>query len=99
MKMSLDKFGLGGVSKSSEKPVKKSSIKKKAKKTSETEDTAEESKVDSSIKPTTEGRKKYHLKCSSTKCTYDRVLNKKELNEDDYVCRKCGQKMKVTKMG
>ena len=96
--MSLDKFGLGGVSKSSEKPAKKGSGKKKTKKTSETEDVAEESNVDLSIKPTTEGRKKYHLKCSSTKCTYDRVLNKKELSEDDYVCRKCGQKMKITKV-
>jgi len=86
--MSLDRFT---------NPNKKKTTKKKAsKKVKPKKSTIKKKKVTSEpVKPEIE-RKKFYLSCTA-RCGYKRTLKKKELNEEDYICRKCRKKMKIVK--
>ncbi len=92
--MSLDNFGVkvkkkAGSKKSSTKP------KKKEKKTTPKKKSSKKEEVKKDL-PSENPRKKYYLKCTA-RCGYKRTIRKKELREEDYMCQKCGKKMKVYK--
>jgi len=79
--MSLDKF-TGTKKKVKKSKPKSSTIKKKKSK---------EEPIKSELE-----RKKYYLSCT-VKCGYKRTLKKKKLSDEDFICRKCGKKMKNVK--
>ena len=89
--MSLDRF-----TNPNKKIPKKTTKKKTSKKVKTKESTNKKKKASSKpVKPEIE-RKKFYLSCT-TRCGYKRTLKKKELNEEDYICRKCRKKMKIVK--
>ena len=100
--MSLERFGIGGAGKEPKKSLKKGSKAKKTKELVEEEDLDSDINEDSLIEKNPEtstivSDRKKNLKCSNAKCGYKRTLFKKNLDEEDYICRKCGGTMKLTK--
>jgi len=89
--MSLDRF-----TNPNKKIPKKTTKKKTSKKVKTKKSTIKKKKASSKpVKPEIE-RKKFYLSCTA-RCGYKRTLKKKELNEEDYICRKCRKKMKIVK--
>ena len=89
--MSLDRF-TQPKKKISKKTTKKIASKKVKTKKSTTK--KKKSEVEPS-NPDTE-RKKSHLACTA-RCGYKRTLKKRTLTDADFICRKCGKKMKIVK--
>ena len=89
--MSLDRF-----TKPKKKIAKKATKRNVSKKVKTKKSTIKKkkTKVKSSI-PDLE-RKKYHLACTA-RCGYKRTLKKRTLTDEDFICRKCGKKMKIVK--
>ena len=89
--MSLDRFT------NPNKKIPKKTTKKKARKKVKSKKSKIKKKKATSkpAKPEIE-RKKFYLSCTA-RCGYKRTLKKKELNEEDYICRKCRKKMKIVK--
>ena len=89
--MSLDRF-----TNPNKKIPKKTTKKKTSKKVKTKESTIKKKKATSKpVKPEIE-RTKFYLSCTA-RCGYKRTLKKKELNEEDFICRKCRKKMKIVK--
>jgi predicted SprT family Zn-dependent metalloprotease len=41
------------------------------------------------------GRQRFELKCQNKKCNYVHVVRKVALDDQDYICAKCGGTMKI----
>lgn len=89
--MSLDKF-----TKPKKKISKKTTKKKASKKVKIKKSTIKKKQTKTEPAKTDIERKKFYLSCTA-RCGYKRTLKKKELNEEDYICRKCRKKMKIVK--
>lgn len=89
--MSLDRFT------NPKKKISKKTTKKKASKKDKTKkSTIKKKKTElESSKPDIE-RKKFYLSCTA-RCGYKRTLKKRELTDEDFICRKCKKKMKIVK--
>ena len=89
--MSLDRFT------NPKKKISKKTTKKKASKKVKTKkSTIKKKKTElEPSKPDLE-RKKFYLSCTA-RCDYKRTLKKRELNDEDFICRKCKKKMKIVK--
>jgi len=89
--MSLDRFTNPKKKISKKTTKRKASVKAKTKKSKTKK---KKSEVDTSI-PDLE-RNKFHLTCTA-RCGYKRTLKKRKLTDEDFICRKCGKKMKIVK--
>jgi acetyl-CoA carboxylase beta subunit len=83
--LSLDKW-----LKSEKEGKEKSAIKKEEDKSSKVDEQKQKEKTGSKLQ-------KFMLKCSNSKCNYQKTLMKRELNERDKVCPRCNSKMKILK--
>lgn len=89
--MSLDRF-----TNPNKKIPKKTTKKKVSKKVKPKESTIKKKKAKSEpAKPDIE-RKKFYLSCTA-RCGYKRTLKKRELIDEDFICKKCSKKMKIVK--
>ena len=89
--MSLDKF-----TNPKKKLSKKTTKKKASKKVKTKKSTIKKKKTESEpAKPDLE-RNKFYLSCTA-RCGYKRTLKKRELTDEDFICRKCKKKMKIVK--
>jgi len=89
--MSLDRF-----TKPKKKISKKTTKKKASKKAKTKKSTIKKKKTKLEPAKTDIERKKFYLSCTA-RCGYKRTLKKRELNEEDFICRKCRKKMKIVK--
>ena len=83
--MGLESFGVKGGRPKKEPPKKDNSASE--------ENNERSPPVKSGERPT---RYKFYLSCNK-KCGFKRVMRKSALKDDDYLCSKCGKKMKLTK--
>ena len=88
--MSLDRF-TNPNKKISKKTTKKASKKAKTKKS-----TTKKKKLELEPPNPEFERNKFHLSCTA-RCGYKRTLKKRELTDEDFICRKCRKKMKIVK--
>ena len=89
--MSLDRF-----TNPNKKLPKKTTKKKASKKVKTKKSTTKKKKTQSEPAKTDIERKKFYLSCTA-RCGYKRTLKKRELTEEDFICRKCRKKMKIVK--
>ena len=89
--MSLDRF-----TKPKKKISKKTSKRKASKKVKIKKSTIKKKKTKAEPENTDSERKKFYLSCTA-RCGYKRTLKKRELNDEDFICRKCKKKMKIVK--
>ena len=88
--MSLDRFT------NPNKIPKKTTKKKSSKKVKTKKSIIKKKKPEPEPTKTDIERKKFYLSCTA-RCGYKRTLKKRELTEEDYICRKCKKKMKIVK--
>ena len=89
--MSLDRFT------NPNKKISKKTIKKKVSKKAKTKkSTTKKKKLEVEPSNPELERKKFHLSCTA-RCGYKRTLKKRELTDEDFICRKCRKKMKIVK--
>ncbi len=89
--MSLDRF-----TKTNKKISKKTTKRKVSKKVKTKKSTIKKEKAKLEPVKTDIARNKFYLSCTA-RCGYKRTLKKSKLEENDYVCRKCGKNMKIVK--
>ena len=89
--MSLDRF-----TRPNEKITKKTTNKKGSKKGINKNSTSEKKKPELEPSKPDLDRRKFYLSCTA-RCGYKRTLKKRELTDEDFICRKCGKKMKIIK--
>ena len=89
--MSLDRFT------NPNKKIPKKTTKKKVSKKVKTKKSTIKKKT-TKIEPAKPElvRNKFYLSCTA-RCGYKRTLKKSKLKDSDYICRKCGKKMKIVK--
>jgi hypothetical protein len=106
--MSLDKFGIGTpLKKTTKKSIKKSKSpnlkvedeeKEEGNMGVEENQEEEEDRIAESESANIGGSsRRKELKCTNQKCGFKRILFKKELSEQDYICQRCGKTMKLSK--
>jgi hypothetical protein len=95
--MGLENFGLGGSPDKTKSTVKKKPSSKKVKKSEEDELIEENAISQPDIKSSPTNSKRKQLKCTNGKCNFQRVLYKKDLLPEDYICSKCNSQMKLLK--
>ncbi|QEE14527.1 hypothetical protein DSAG12_00340 [Promethearchaeum syntrophicum] len=89
--MSLDRF-----TKPKKKVSKKTTKSKATEKAKAKKSTSKKKKSDIQTSKLELERKKFHLSCTA-RCGYKRTLKKRVLTDEDFICRKCGKKMKIVK--
>jgi predicted RNA-binding Zn-ribbon protein involved in translation (DUF1610 family) len=94
LNISLDKFG---IQTSEKKKTSKKSTKKKTTSIEENKDDLAVSTPQSTPSKLPDfASKKKIMKCTTIKCEFKRTLFKKNLEEKDFICPKCGRKMILT---
>lgn len=69
--------------------------KKQIKKPTEVKKKKDEEQEKSNIKTNRLKLQKYILNCPNSKCKYQKIVMKKELNDIDKICPRCSKEMKV----
>jgi hypothetical protein len=85
--MGLDKWLKTEDIEKKSKKKKESTVQKKKEKIGKAQDTDLEKK---SINLT-----KFMLICTNRKCKFQKIIMKKQLSEDDKICPRCNQQMKI----